>query len=144
MIRNLSKKTIISKRPLVAVCFFERGFGMIGRHFDRFDAMVFNDCRAIHTMFMTMKIDVLFVDRENRVCEIRKSLDTWKPFVSCPQASSVIELPRGAIARSLTEKGDFIDLNANPTQEEQEKYLTGGIIAAPEAALPLKYGYRKK
>jgi len=142
MIRNLTKKTIIAKKPIIAVKFFQRGFGMIGKKFADFDAMVFHNCASIHTMFMTMKIDVIFVDRENKVCEIRKELDPWKPFVSSRDAVTVIELPSGTIENSFTEKGDFIDLNAELNEEEERK-LTKAVVPFPDTVISISAETKK-
>jgi len=136
MIRNLTKKTIISKKPLVATHFFQRGFGMIGRQFSDFDAMIFHNCASIHTMFMSMSIDVIFLDKDNRACEIRKELDSWRPFVSSPGAVTVIELPCGTVEASCTEKGDILDLNAELSKEEQEK-MVNKMVVLPDTAIPM-------
>ena len=69
-----------------------------------------------------------------------QSLDTWKPFVSCPQASSVIELPRGA-SRSLTEKETLWPERQSHPRGTERSYRRHNCRA--EAALPLKYGCRK-
>ncbi len=142
MIRNLSKRTVVARRPVVATRFFQRGFGMIGRQFGDFDAMVFHDCASIHTMFMSMKIDVIFLDRDNRVCEIRRELDAWKPFVSARTAVTVIELPCGAVEGSCTEKGDALDLNAELSEEEKRK-LAGGVIGLQSAVIPISAEIRR-
>ncbi len=139
MIRNLTKKTVVSRRPLVATRFFQRGFGMIGRQFSDFDAMVFHDCASIHTMFMSMKIDVIFLDGENKVCEIRKELDTWRSFVSSSSAVTVIELPCGTVDASYTEKEDVLDLNAELSKEEQMN-LMNKMVALPDTAISISVG----
>ncbi len=82
--------------------------GMIGRQFDRFDALVFPRCNSIHMFFMTMPLDVLFLDRKNRVCALRESLPPWRMAASL-KAVRVIELPSGAIGRSGTRPGDQLD-----------------------------------
>ena len=137
MIWNLTKKVIISKRSVSALGFLERGRGMIGRKFEDFDAMIFNNCNAIHTMFMTDKIDVLFVDRENRICDLRKNLQPWLPLVRAVNASSVIELPENTIERTGTETGDFIDLNAELGEKAIASLKMGPIPAVtPETVVP--------
>ncbi|NOY74871.1 MAG: hypothetical protein GXP32_03660 [Kiritimatiellaeota bacterium] len=137
MILNLTKNNVIAKKTVVAEKFAARAFGMIGRRFDDFDAMVFNRCNSIHTMFMSIKIDVLFVDSENRICETRERLLPWKPLVRCSEATIVIELPEGRLEQVGAELGDTIDLNAELTLETELK-LHSAIIQAPETAIPLK------
>ncbi|OGV41081.1 MAG: hypothetical protein A2X48_12015 [Lentisphaerae bacterium GWF2_49_21] len=111
---------------------------MIGRTFNDFDAMVFNNCSCIHTMFMSMGIDVIFADRENKICEIRKNLQPWVPFARGPGAVSVIELPPGTIERTNTEKGDIIDLNAELTEKAKEALLSKEFATAAHPAMPFK------
>ena len=137
MILNLTKKNVIARKSIVAAKFADRAFGMIGRKFDEFDAMIFYRCNSIHTMLMSVKIDVLFVDSENRICETRERLLPWRPFVRCSKATTVIELPEGCLEQVGAEVGDLIDLNAELTREA-EKALEPPAIQTPEAAMPLK------
>ena len=136
MITNLTKKVHIAKKPIYPSNLFSRGRGMIFRNFNDFDAMVFNHCNSIHTMLMQIKIDVLFVDIENRVCDFRKELVPWKPFVRSAPAVAVIELPCGKIEQTKTEIGDILDLNAELSTKEQEKRKQ--LIPSPEAVVPMK------
>lgn len=137
MIHNLTKNNVIAHKIVIAEGFARRATGMIGKSFDSFDAMVFYRCKSIHTIFMSMKIDVLFVDSENIICEIRERLLPWKPLVRCSKATTVIELPSGRVEKVGAEVGDVIDLNAELTKETEKK-LRASIIQAPEAAIPLK------
>lgn len=137
MIHNLTKKTVIARKSFVAMTFHDRARGLIARDFQDFDAMVFNHCSSIHTMFMSMSIDVLFIDRDNKVCGLRKNLNPWVPFVRAPGAVSVIELPVGTIERSNTEKDDLVDLNAELTEKALQS-LMGKEIASPQTAVTFK------
>ncbi len=137
MIHNLTKKTVIARKSFVAMTFHDRARGLIARDFQNFDAMVFNNCSSIHTMFMSMSIDVLFIDSGNKVCGLRRNLNPWVPFVRAPGAVSVIELPAGTIERSLTEKDDVVDLNAELTEKAME-LLMGKEIAAPQSVASFK------
>ena len=90
-------------------------------------------------MLMRIKIDALFVDSENRICEIRERLLPWRPIVRCANAVAVIELPEGRIERVGAKVGDIIDLNAELTKEAGKK-LRQQLMPAPEAAaLPMEY-----
>ena len=111
MIRNSDKNTILSERTFHAVRLWDRTRGMIGRNFSGgFDAMVFAACNAIHTFFMGFPLDVVFLDRENRVISLRRKLKPWHPCVLVPRAKTVIELPCGVIDASGTESGDLLEL----------------------------------
>ena len=107
---------------------------MIGRDFSEFDAMVFNRCNSIHTMLMSIKIDVIFIDKENSICDIRKELGPWRPFIRCGKAVAVIELPEGTIEDTGTEIGDMLDLNAELTEEKSKK-LKEQLLPTPETGV---------
>jgi uncharacterized membrane protein (UPF0127 family) len=49
-------------------------------------------CRSVHTFGMRFDLDLVFLDRERRVLEIRGSVPARK-LVRCPAATSVLELP---------------------------------------------------
>ncbi len=113
MIRNLTKKSVLSYKPFYATNILQRGRGLIGRGFDGFDAIIFEKCTAIHTFFMKIKIDVIFVDKENNICDLCNSVSTWKPIVKGKNgAFSVIEVPENTIFKQNIEIGDKIDLKS--------------------------------
>ncbi len=137
MIINLTKNKIIAEKPVAALSFIARGCGMIGKDFTDFDAMVFNRCNCIHTLLMNIKIDVLFIDKENHICDFRKRLVPWMPFIRCGKAVAVIELPEGTIDETGIESGDLLDLNAEVTKEKQEN-LKEQLLPTPEAVILMK------
>ncbi len=139
MIINLTRKKCISRLPIIATDFIIRTRGMIGRDFHDFDAMVFNHCNCIHTMFMRIKLDVIFIDRENKVCETYENLPPWRPLVRSRHACAVIELPAGCIAQTGTHAGDQLDLNAEISSEiEQQLKTRKDIINSMGTAISYK------
>jgi hypothetical protein len=62
--------------------------------------------------------------------------------VKCPGAFSVIELPKGAIEKTNTEKGDVIDLNAELSENTREKIMAKNLIKNTETVIPFS-GNRK-
>ena len=136
MIINLTKNKILANSPIVALSFLARGRGMIGRNFDDFDAMIFNECNSIHTMFMRIRIDVLFIDRSDKICDLRKQLRPWRPFIRSAEAVSVIELPSGIIERTETVIGDILNLNAEVTKEKEE-IINRSMLSTPEAVISM-------
>ena len=136
MIINLTKKVPIARRPIYPSNFFSRSRGMIFNDFTDFDAMVFNHCNSIHTMLMQINIDVLFVNIENSICDLRKQLAPWRLLVRFHHAVAVIELPAGMIDKTNTEIGDVLDLNAELTTEEKEKQEK--LLPSPEAVITME------
>ncbi|OGV47937.1 MAG: hypothetical protein A2017_10985 [Lentisphaerae bacterium GWF2_44_16] len=135
MIYNLTKKKIISRNPVYATGFLMRGRGMIGRSFTGFDAMVFERCNCIHTMFMSMEIDVLFVNFENKICGVRRRLVPWKPLVRCKNAFTVIELPSGALETTGTGEGDYINLRAELSDSESMNNAAKDFLKTAETII---------
>jgi len=103
--------------------------------------MVFNNCHCIHTMFMQIKIDILFVDCENCICDLRKELLPWRLMVRSKQALSVIELPEGSIEKLNIEIGDIVDINAELTMDAKEQL--NDLLSSPEVAITMKMDIKK-
>lgn len=89
---------------------------MIGRQFsDTMDAMIFPGCNAVHTFFMTMPLDVLFLDREKRVVRVIQHLRPWHPGVRAGKASTTVEFPAGTL--NGIKPGDRIVFQGKPDQK---------------------------
>lgn len=131
MILNVDTRRYLARNPRVALRSWDRMRGMIGRDFSQtgFDAMVFHRCRAIHTLFMRCRIDVVFLDRAQTVRAVFRSVAPWRPLVRASGACTVIELPPGAIDESGTAVGHRINLNANLTPETVRVLRAGGELA---------------
>ena len=66
-------------------------------------------CEAIHCFFMHFSIDVVFLDRELCVVQVRRSVKPWRIAV-CLKAYSVMEFAAGVVDASGTVAGDRIIL----------------------------------
>lgn len=72
--------------------------GFLGRGpADADDGLWFPNCWAIHTLGMRSPLDVVFLDETNRVCRVAYAVPANRWLVSCPGASTVIELGSGAL-----------------------------------------------
>lgn len=111
MIINLTKKNILAENAQTALSFSTRARGMIGRKFDSFDAMIFPRCPAVHTYFMSMPIDIVFLSGDNRILAQYHAVRPWKTCIRCSGAFQTIELPAGTLQRTGTECNDILDLN---------------------------------
>lgn len=137
MIVNLSKKKFLARAPLVADSLLPRARGMIGRKFDgsSFDAMVFNRCNCIHTLFMSIYIDVVFVDLDNKIRGLRRNLPPWTLMARCSAAFTTIELPAGVIEQTNTEVGDIINLSSEIVPELEKELKAKKIISSVESVV---------
>lgn len=108
MLYNKSRNTLLAARPRRAEGFFERLLGLMGRK--KFpcnsDAVIFDNCNAIHCCFMRMAIDAVFIDRTGQVISCCHSLKPWRLAFGGAKAWAVIELPPGTLLKSRTEPGD--------------------------------------
>lgn len=64
-------------------------------------------CNSVHCCFMGFAIDVLYLDAEQRILQIRHDLRPWR-FSACWRARSVIELAAGECRRLHIEPGDSL------------------------------------
>ncbi|MDD5599026.1 MAG: DUF192 domain-containing protein [Victivallaceae bacterium] len=140
MIVNLTNKRYVARNPFFAVSFCDRLQGMIGRRFydAGFDAMVFTGCNSIHTLFMVQKIDVIFLDGDNRVVGMRRGLPAWLLWVRCPKAVTTIELPKGTIEHSRTDIGHVINVFEESVPELGSQPVKKRIVGDMESVVPYK------
>lgn len=81
-----------------------RGLMFVGR-LAAGEGLLIDPCTSVHTMFMRMAIDVVFLDRTNRVVKIAHDLKPYR-FSIAKGARRVLEISAGC-ARSLRiEVGD--------------------------------------
>ncbi|MBM3246498.1 MAG: DUF192 domain-containing protein [Candidatus Omnitrophica bacterium] len=106
---NKTKNTILAQDVSIANRLFKRMKGLLGRkEFKAGQAIILEPCNSIHTFFMRFPIDVLFVDKNNRVIKVKSSL---KPFRLSPiyfNAAFAIELPSGMAEATSTSQGDIL------------------------------------
>ena len=118
MICNLDTQQTLSEHALTANSFGNRARGMIGRRFTpAMDAMIFPRCNAVHTFFMAMPLDLLFLDRGGTVVAQVSCARPWRPWFGCAGAAVTVELPAGTLERTGTEKGHKIKLDWNLSSE---------------------------
>ena len=98
----------LAESAIVADSFLLRARGLIARRFEGFDGMIFPRCGSIHTCFMGMDIDVLFLDRDYVVVGVREWLEPWG-VAGARGAVTVVEFPAGTIEGVKT--GDHIELS---------------------------------
>jgi hypothetical protein len=63
----------------------------------------------VHTFGMQFPIDLVYLDRRNRVVKTRSHVRPWR-LSACLSAHSIVELPAGTIHATLTRVGDTLEL----------------------------------
>jgi uncharacterized membrane protein (UPF0127 family) len=108
LLRNTTTDTIVATRIDRLSGVLQRTVGLLARPRVQCDEGVWiASCSAIHTVGMRCAIDVLFVDRDGCVVQIRRSLKPGR------DARSVVELGSGALDQIDVMIGDRLELVAS-------------------------------
>ncbi len=71
------------------------------------EALLLRPCASVHTCFMRYAIDVVYLDRGERIVKIVPSLLPWR-LSFCRRAQSTLELAAGEAARLALSPGDHL------------------------------------
>jgi uncharacterized membrane protein (UPF0127 family) len=116
LVNTRSGETIANDVEL-AVTSAARRRGLLGRdHLAPTSAMMLSPCWAIHTGFMRFPIDVVFVDRRNRVVRVVHDLVPWR-LAGAFRAHSVIEFAGGSLRTRDLRPGDELSLRSEAPQQ---------------------------
>jgi uncharacterized membrane protein (UPF0127 family) len=55
-------------------------------------ALLFKGCKSVHTFFMRFDLDIVYLDKENRVIKIIKQLKPFRVAMYVRNAVSILEL----------------------------------------------------
>lgn len=106
-IQNLTSNQMLMDHGRLAANPWTRLRGLIGvRQLDAGDGLMIKPCHGVHCMFMSIPIDVVYVDNSNRVVAVDKGMAPWAVGKIYRQSSYVVELPAGAIEATGTKPGD--------------------------------------
>jgi uncharacterized membrane protein (UPF0127 family) len=106
-IRNATTGEIVATEVKRARGWIERMLGLIPRRrVEPREGVWFEDCGAIHTIGMHTEIDVVFLDKEQRVLRTLCAVPQNRMLIVCRGAESVLELGSGALQRCDVLIGD--------------------------------------
>ncbi len=107
------KGTLISSKTRIASGFWPRLKGlMFDKAMDEKEALIFHNAQAIHTSFMRFAIDIVFLDKSNRIIKIYEAVKPWK-MVFCPHSALTIELPAYRAKRRSLGIGDTLQIKVS-------------------------------
>lgn len=111
-VENVSRGTVLVGHGRVADNFWTKFRGLMGvRHLPPGDGLLIRDCDNVHTHFMRMPIDVLYVDTHNRIVGIDPAMKTWRIGHKRTDAAFVIELPSGTAVNTQSAIGDQLKIS---------------------------------
>lgn len=106
VIKNESRKTILAEKYKLGESFLDKAFGLLIPSNPR--SMLFKTRFGIHTFFMKESIDLIVLNKKNRVVSLKNTVKPNRIFVWNPRFDTILELPNGAIKKSKTEIGDML------------------------------------
>jgi uncharacterized membrane protein (UPF0127 family) len=112
---NRTRGTILCERLEVAESMAAKSRGLLGRDgLAPGTGMLFESGLVplmwMHMFFMRFAIDIVFLDKANRVVRINHRLKPWRVSSMVLGARRALELEAGAAARSGTREGDQLEV----------------------------------
>ena len=109
---NATRQTVIGDRIEVADTGARRNKGLLGRTgLGAGEGLWIVPCEAVHTFGMKFSIDLIYLDRKRRVVKVRHGVPPAR-ISGALRAHSVIELPPGVVAASVTSAGDVLEFDS--------------------------------
>lgn len=118
-VTNLTRHTLVATCVTLADRGPARRRGLLGRHqLAVGEGLWIVPCEAVHTFGMQFSIDLVYMDRDHRIIQIRSNVPPWRLSV-CLSAHSVLELAAGVVRDSQTRTGDMLHLQLDRSQQSR-------------------------
>jgi len=102
--------TVVAERVRHADTFLTRLRGLLGSDgLAPDEGLWITPCKGIHTIGMSFPIDAVFLDDERRVVAVREQVVPWRATRFIKGATSVLELPAGAVRKTGIAVGNQMD-----------------------------------
>ena len=110
-VTNVTRGTVLATALETADSGPKRNKGLLGRNgLEMGGGLWIVPCESVHTFFMRFPIDLVYLDRGNRVRKVRSAVGPWR-VSACLTAHSILELPAGVVLKSQTQKGDILEFS---------------------------------
>jgi uncharacterized membrane protein (UPF0127 family) len=110
-VSNLTRNTVLATCMEVADSASKRNKGLLGREcLSQGEGLWIRPCEAVHTFWMRFPIDLIYLDRKNRIRKLCGEVQPWR-LSACLTAHSVLELPSGTIRKTQTQPGDTLEFS---------------------------------
>jgi uncharacterized membrane protein (UPF0127 family) len=101
---------ILAKDVLIAEAMIDRLIGLMFRkQLIGSDGLLIDPCRSIHTFFMRYSLDIVFINKKNKVIKIIRDIKPWRMTWIYFRANKTLELPAGKLPSDLKE-GDILEV----------------------------------
>jgi uncharacterized membrane protein (UPF0127 family) len=110
-IKNKTSNKVIGKQISVADNMVTRFFGLMGKKkLESQEGLFLTPCNSIHMMFMKFPIDVIFLDKNNKIVYTVENLKPWRVSPVIFKAQSALELPVGTITATESKIEDVLEI----------------------------------
>jgi uncharacterized protein len=101
---------VLCERCVVADTALSRLRGLLGRKsLSESEGVLIRPAGSVHTFFMRMAIDVVFLDRDHTVVKVVEGLRPWR-MAAAKGARRVLELSEGVCARAGLRTGERLQV----------------------------------
>jgi uncharacterized membrane protein (UPF0127 family) len=109
---NQTRNTLLAACMEVADSSAKRNKGLLGREsLASGEGLWIRPCESVHTFWMRFPIDLVYIDRNNRIRKLVSAVPAWR-LSACLTAHSVLELPSGTIRATQSRVGDMLEFSA--------------------------------
>ncbi len=103
-----ANQQILCSQIRVANSFAKRVVGLIGTKQLNQEGLFIPGCNWIHTFFMSIPIDVVYVDHQGGIRKIDHQIKPWRLGKPVWSATDVVELPAGFAELKALKIGDTL------------------------------------
>lgn len=108
---NQTNEQVLGDKITYANSIYGRFIGLMGKsELKKGEGVFLTPCNSIHMMFMKFPLDILFLDRKNKIIHITKDIKPWKISRVVFKAQSVLEVPAGTVENTKSNVGDIIKI----------------------------------
>lgn len=110
IIVNKRNNEILAQNIKLADSFFDRLMGvMFIKEMKDMDGLLLSPGNSIHNFFVRFALDVVFIDRKNRVVKVIRGFKPWRMTRIYFTAVKVLELPAGKLIEDI-KVGDELEV----------------------------------
>jgi uncharacterized membrane protein (UPF0127 family) len=114
-VMNATRGTTLLATGRMADNFFTRLRGLIGvKELAAGAGILIRPCNGVHCMFMSIPIDVVYLDKHDQVIALDRAMKPWAIGKIYRNGAYVVEGPVGMIDASGTEVGDQVRVESTP------------------------------
>jgi uncharacterized membrane protein (UPF0127 family) len=118
---NVTRQTLLASNMEIADSGPKRSKGLLGRTgLGPGEGLWIVPCESVHTIGMQFPIDLVYLDRKQRVKKVRSNVPGWR-LSACLSAHSVIELAAGVVQDTHTAPGDYLEFSPATLLADEER-----------------------